>query len=129
MTQVDRFEDWLLGLACAALVVMWVFDLFSVAMQNAVIFAIAIVINLIAMHTHGLPIFRGLRAAVVVLSVMFLAAYIWLDQLKDPHDILRWGEVMRGVGRISIPVVWWGQALAVIKFGRLSRSAGVGTHE
>lgn len=129
-THRDIVEDWLLVAACVAVVAMWVLDLFSVPTQNAVIFGIAFIINVYAMRTHGLPAFKAIRAAVAFLAIVFLVSYVYLARLHDPHDIARWGEINRGISRISVPVIWWTQAIAVIQFGRLNRRViEVGTDE
>lgn len=66
--------------------------------------ALASAIIATAAARHGLPSWRPYHAAVAVLSLLYLAGYIWLIGFAPTVSI--WSGRMRGVGLVAWPVVW-----------------------
>ena len=88
-----------------------------VAILNLLGAGVSVVVNWQASRA-GLFRFRVLHAAIVAVSVMYVAGYLWLLGVFGEVQVQRWSSVMRGFSLVAWLVVWILPAVVSIRATR-----------
>lgn len=76
-----------------------------VAILNVIAAGVSVIVNWQASRA-GLFRFRVLHAAIMAVSVMYVAGYLWLLGVFGDVQVARWSSVMRGFSLVAWLVVW-----------------------